>query len=365
MNSLTLEMPGPEWMLAASVAAVTLAVAILVKAGARWLLRNSAKTRSQVDDLLLALVQSTRVWLIALPALSGGTHASAMPVKAAGWLWTASTISFLAQVALWFATIVTFWLTHYERTRASDPAAATTFRLFRLAASVVIWTVTFVVALDTLGFDVRTLLTGLGIGGVAVALATQSILSDLFASLSIVIDKPFVVGDMIAVGDSQGTVESIGLKTTRVRSVGGEELIFANNELLKSRIRNLQRMVERRVLFTIGVVYKTDAATLEVIPDLLRRCATSQPRVRFDRAHLSLLGAVGYQFEVAYYVESCDYNVFMDTQQAVFFTIVKALSDAGVALAYPTQTLFVNQPVAAAEEARRSDVVTPAAAAVR
>jgi small-conductance mechanosensitive channel len=253
-------------------------------------------------------------------------------------------LSLIAQVALWSAAILDFFLRRYHRRRAEiDPAAVTTIRAFRFAAVFGVWCIAVLVALDNLGVDVTALITGLGIGGVAIALALQNILGDLFASLSIVLDKPFVVGDFIRAGDDLGTVEQIGLKTTRVRSLSGELLVFSNSDLLQSRIRNYKRMEERRILFRIGVVYQTTPSQLRRIPAMVREIIERQTAARFDRAHFAAFGDSSYDFEFVYYVASPDYNVYMDTQQAINLAIVDAFAADKIEFAYPTRTLYLER----------------------
>lgn len=196
--------------------------------------------------------------------------------------------------------------------------------------------------------EARDEVVGLGIGGIAVALALQNILGDLFASLSIVLDKPFVVGDFIVVDDLRGVIERVGIKTTRVRSLDGELLVFANGDLLKSRIRNFQRMQERRVLFTVGVTYQTPLEKLKQIPQWLRNVVEAQPRTRYDRAHFREYGDSAPVFEIVYYVLDRDYNVFMDVQQAVNLAIFERCAREGVDFAYPTRTLYLHGHAGAA-----------------
>jgi small-conductance mechanosensitive channel len=190
------------------------------------------------------------------------------------------------------------------------------------------------------------LIAGLGVGGIAVALAAQNILGDLFASLSIVVDKPFVVGDFIVIDDFLGTVDRIGLKTTRLRSLSGEQLIFSNADLLKSRIRNYRFMRERRIVFSFGVEYETPLPALETIPGTVREIIEAQERTRFDRAHFKSYGASALDFEVVYYVLVPEFNTYMDIQQAINFELFRRFADAGIGFAYPTQKLYVSrQPV--------------------
>jgi small-conductance mechanosensitive channel len=201
--------------------------------------------------------------------------------------------------------------------------------------------VVLLVALDNLGIDVTALVAGLGIGGVAVALSVQNILGDLFASLSIILDKPFVIGDFLIIDDYMGSVEYVGLKTTRVRSLSGEQLIFSNSDLLKSRIRNYGRMFERRVVFSIGVTYDTPREKLRRIPGIIQKAIEAEDKTRFDRSHFMKYGDYSLQFETVYYVLSADYNSYMDIQQAIYFAIHEAFEQEQIEFAYPTQTLFV------------------------
>ena len=196
-------------------------------------------------------------------------------------------------------------------------------------------------ALDNFGFNITTLVASLGIGGIAVALAVQNILGDLFASLSIALDKPFVNGDFVVIDDMMGTVKHIGLKTTRIQSLGGEELIFSNGDLLKSRIRNYKRMAERRIVFEIGVVFGTPAEKLRHINDIVRDVVGSHADARLDRTHFKKIGASSLDFEVVYYVLVPDYNRYMDVQQAINLQLIERLDAQGIDFAFPTQTLHI------------------------
>jgi small-conductance mechanosensitive channel len=205
------------------------------------------------------------------------------------------------------------------------------------------WVVVLLLGLDNLGIDVTALVAGLGVTGIAVALAVQNILGDLFASLSIVLDKPFVIGDFLAVGDMMGSVEYVGLKTTRLRSLSGEQLVFSNSDLLGSRIRNFGRMAERRALFTIGVTYQTPREKLERIPQMIREAVEAQPQTRFDRSHFARYGDSAITFETVYYVTVPEYPVYMDIQQAINLRIHEAFEREGIEFAYPTQTVFLTK----------------------
>jgi small-conductance mechanosensitive channel len=197
--------------------------------------------------------------------------------------------------------------------------------------------------LDNLGVNITALVAGLGVGGVAVALAVQTILSDLLSSLSIALDKPFVIGDFLMVGDMLGSVEYVGLKTTRLRSLSGEQLVFSNTDLLGSRIRNFGRMYERRVAFNLGVTYQTTREQIRKVPAIIREAIETQDRTRFDRSHFKEYGAYSLNFESVYYINGPDYNQYMDIQQAINLTIHEGFEREGIDFAYPTQTLVLQQ----------------------
>jgi len=184
---------------------------------------------------------------------------------------------------------------------------------------------------------------GLGVGGIAVALALQNILGDVFASMSILLDKPFVTGDFITVDELMGTVEHVGLKTTRLRSLSGEQLVFANSDLLKSRIRNYQRMEERRVAFAVRLAYPTPAEKLAAIPAIVREIIDAQELARFGRSHFKSFGTFSLDFENVYYVKSPDYDTYMDVQQAINLAICRRFQEEGIEFAHPAQTAIVDE----------------------
>ena len=208
--------------------------------------------------------------------------------------------------------------------------------------------------LQAWGVNVTALITGLGIGGIAIALAVQNILADLFASLSIIFDKPFLVGDYLRIDGFSGTVESIGLKSTQLRSVSGEQLVFSNSDLLKSRIRNYGRMEERRADFTFGIVYETDPTLVEQIPGWVQEIIESEDMTRFARCHFKTLGEWALEFETVYHMIVPDYGVFMDVQQRVNLALMRRLARAGVEFAYPTQLQYQAQLRQAADSGQGS-----------
>ncbi|MGE3107554.1 MAG: mechanosensitive ion channel family protein [Phycisphaerales bacterium] len=254
----------------------------------------------------------------------------------------------LAIQAVRLIPVVVDWALHRLAGTKKDEDLARSARgtiiSLRWVILLVLYTLLFLLALQNLGINVTAMIAGLGIGGIAVALAAQNILGDLFSSLSIALDKPFVVGDFIVVGNELGTVEHIGLKTTRVRSLSGEQLVFGNADLLSSRIRNYKRMNERRVVFAFGVTYSTAPDVLQQIPDMVKAFVLAQDACRFDRCHFHRFGASSLDFEVVYYINSPDYNTHMNALQAIHLSIAREFNQRGIEFAFPTQTLYISRP---------------------
>jgi small-conductance mechanosensitive channel len=243
----------------------------------------------------------------------------------------------LLQAAIWGDTGLRAWRDQY-RTRGDGERLASTAVLCFISR-LVLWAIVTLMVLDNFGINITTLVASLGVGGVAVALATQNILGDLFASLSIMLDKPFEVGDFIIVGEVLGAVEHIGLKTTRVRGLGGEQVVFSNGDLLRSRIHNHKRMQTRRVAFVLRVAYGTSEEQLCRIPRLIRDIITAKPNVDFERAHFMMWGEWSLDFEIVYHFRSPDYILHMDAQQDIFLEIYRRFEQEGIQFAHPTSII--------------------------
>jgi small-conductance mechanosensitive channel len=332
-----------KWLTAAVIAAVSLLILILLKRiGHRQILAYARKTETRLDDMIAALVLKTKPFFLAAAALYLGAQSLNLAPKAAGFIGKIAVAVLLLQGGMWATELLLFRVTPRKSGGPEgDAETATTLSVLHFLARIGIWATVLLLALDNFGVKITTLLAGLGVSGVALALATQNILGDLFASLSIVLDKPFIVGDFIVVDDYLGSVEKIGVKTTRLRSLSGEQLIFGNSDLLKSRIRNYKRMQERRVSFTLGVVYQTPADKLESVPALVREIIEGRPGTRFDRAHFKTYGPSSLDFEAVYWVLTPDYLTFMDTQQAINLAIFRRFAAEGIEFAYPTQTVYL------------------------
>lgn len=326
----------------AIVVGVFIALRLLIGQVIRRLSALASRSATDVDDLVVKLIDRTK-WLVFL-ALSvyAGSLALRLPADIESLISAIVVIALLIQLAIWASEFLTFWIDRkIEGLVDEDAAMATTLSALYFVGKLIIWTVVLLLALANLGVNITTLVAGLGVGGIAVALALQGVLTDLFASLSIVMDKPFVIGDFIIVGEYMGNIEHIGLKTTRVRSLSGEELIFSNNDMLNSRIRNYKSMQERRILFTIGVTYHTPAQKLERIPKMIREIVESQELARYDRSHFKSYGDFALLFETVYYVLTSDYTLYMDIQEQINLAIYRKFEEEGIEFAFPTQTLFL------------------------
>ncbi|MBI5814116.1 MAG: mechanosensitive ion channel family protein [Nitrospinae bacterium] len=211
------------------------------------------------------------------------------------------------------------------------------------AVKIVVWGLALIFLLNNLGFNVSALVAGLGVGGVALALASQAVLGDLFSYFVILFDKPFEVGDSITFGETSGVVEKVGVKTTRVRSVSGEEVVISNTALIGSRLSNFKRMERRRAFFRIGVTYQTGREKVARIPELIERIVKSEPKTTFERAHLAELGESAIVFETGFYVETPDYGEYMNVRQRVNLKIMEEFEKLGIQFAYPTRTVHVDR----------------------
>lgn len=344
-----------QWLIALGVGLATIAVVLSVmRLLVPRIARLARRTRTDWDDIAVAALTNTKGFFAAALGLLTATLTLSLPARVDRYALGLTVVAVLVQAGVWASTALRTWLDGYQRRQfETDRGAATTVAAIGFAVQVLIWSAVLLLSLDNLGVNVSALVAGLGIGGVAIALALQKILGDLFASLAIVLDRPFVLGDFLILDSYLGSVEHIGLKTTRLRSLSGEQLVFSNADLLSSRIRNYGRMRERRVVFTVGVTYQTTKAKLAEIPGLLRAAVLGQEKTRFDRAHFAGFGDFSLNFETVYYVLSADYNIYMDIQQAINLALVEAFEQRGIEFAYPTQTLYLarTEPVSQAEPA--------------
>lgn len=349
-----------RWLTAVAIfLALVVLLNIIKKVGIRRFEKFSERTSTRIDDLVTYALKNTKQFFILATSLIVATSSLKLPGDAGLILKRALILVVLLQVIFWGNAIITFF---FER-RVSQggvtaPVQSAAHSLIKLGLYFILYSLVLLTALDSMGINITALVAGLGVGGIAIALAVQSLLSDLFASLSIALDKPFVIGDFLDTGDHVGTVEKVGLKTTRIRSVTGEELIYPNANLLQSRLRNYKSFPRRRNLFTIGVTYDTPYEKLKAIPSLIKKAIGEKDNVTFDRSHLVKYGASSIDFETVYWVMNVDYNLFLDIQQEVMLNIYKIFSEQNIEFAFPTQTLYVKK-AELSEEAQQSRAELP------
>ena len=309
-----------------------------------------------------------RKWLHAQRELPVAIEVATLLITRTSWLFLWSIAVYLASIQLQFphavervisgAIILMFWFQtalwamaaarlaidrRAHRAGGPDPALAGSLDIIMFIVALVVWAMAFLLALDNLGIEIKPLLAGLGIGGIAVALAVQTVLGDLLASMSIALDKPFTIGDSLQVDDINGTVEHIGVKSTRVRSLSGEQVIISNADILKSRVRNNGRMRERRTAFSLNVTYGTPLEQLRAIPAAVREIVERQPQTRFDRCHLMSFADWALRYEVVFFMMVPDYAAYADTQQAINLAIVERFAAMGVEFAFPTRPFYVQE----------------------
>jgi small-conductance mechanosensitive channel len=334
-----------QWIIAVLVFSLFLPVfALIRKIVTNRLHRLFQKTKTELDDFITELLNQIKFFFYGVLGLYLASLTLTLPPKIQDIMSVLIIVALLIQGGIWGGSIIDFWITRFKKKRFDqDPASVTTITALAFVGRLILWTIVLLLMLENLGINVTGLVAGLGIGGIAIALAVQNVLGDLFASLSIVLDKPFVIGDFIIVDDFLGVVKHVGLKTTRIQSLSGEQLIFSNSDLLNSRIRNYKRMAERRVVFEVGVTYNTPFEKVKAIPEMLKQAVEAQQNVRFDRAHFKEYGDFSLNYEIVYYVLTPDYNAYMDTQQTINFHIFENFEQQGIDFAFPTQTLYLNK----------------------
>jgi small-conductance mechanosensitive channel len=335
------------WQLtvAAGVAVGTFFILLLIRRGLSSRYAKLAATpETELLELPLHIASRTTLLFLLVAALFIGTQWLTLTTAAARALKTVFTIATFWQIGIWTTIGVLGALERKRRTTlANDAAAASSIGVIGFVARATIWSFVLLLTLDNLGIEIKPLLAGLGIGGIAVALAAQNILGDLFASLSITLDRPFVIGDSLQVDDFNGTVEYIGVKSTRLRSLSGEQIIMPNANLLSSRVRNYSRLLQRRVVLNISVDQQTPVEMLQEIPGKIRQLIESHQPIRFDRSHFAKIGAASFDFEAVYFVLTNDYARHMDILQDINLRLVQWFGEHDIMLATPQRVYYVDQ----------------------
>jgi small-conductance mechanosensitive channel len=344
------------WSIAAGVAFLVGAMLVVVRAQVlRWLSARNKQGHLRRVGWALGIIEGTRPWFLITVAIFFGAQFVALPQKADRFVEHLTIVAVIVQGAFWASLAIRNWLARQVAAKQQiDAQAATTVGVLGFFAQLALWTLVVLLALENLGFNITTLLAGLGIGGVAMALAAQGVLGDIFASVTIALDKPFAIGDFITIDDIMGTVEHVGLKTTRLRSLSGEQIVLANSDLLKGRVRNFKRLSERRIEFSIGIAPDTPPEKLAQVPAIIRKAIEANPKTRFDRAHFKKVGEAALIFESAFYFGDPDYNRYMDVQQAINLDILRSLRQKGITLARPMPSTFVVNAAAPERGERKS-----------
>jgi small-conductance mechanosensitive channel len=299
------------------------------------------RTESTVDDFAVKIIERSILPLVYLASVYAGLGYLEFRPRVERILHVGILIAGTFFVLRLISGFIHFSLRRAIRHHENREAKEKQLRGILFIINVLVWIVAFVFLLDNLGYNITAVITGLGVGGIAIALASQVILGDLFSYFVIFFDRPFEIGDFIQVDDKSGTVEHIGIKTTRLRALSGEQLIFSNTNLTNSRVHNHKRMQTRRIQFSLGVVYQTPADKVKRIPDIVKQIIISMPDLTFDRGHFSGFGSFSLNFEFVYFVSSPDFNLYMDRQQNLYLAIFEAFEREGIEFAYPTQEVLV------------------------
>jgi small-conductance mechanosensitive channel len=330
--------PVGNWVLAAIAFLVTFTILPMVRgfitARRRKWIQGGHKLPTAIEVATMLVERTSKLFLLSVALYLAASQLN-LPPRIEHALSIVIILTFWFQVGLWAMAAVRFAINRRARRNGTDAALASSIDIIVFIAGITVWAMAFLLALDNLGVEIKPLLAGLGITGIAVALAVQTVLGDLLASLSIALDKPFVVGDSLQVDNLSGTVEHIGVKSTRIRSVDGEQLIISNADLLKSRIRNNGRMRERRSAFSINVSYDTPAEKLREIPPFVKSVIEAQKNTRFDRCHFLGYGDWGLRLDIVYFVTVSDYQTFADAQQAINLAILERFREREVKFAFP------------------------------
>lgn len=342
MDKINLSQHGPLF-LSLGVATISYVIFFLVsKFVHSCIVKYAERTETRIDDIIIGVINHTTQFFLVMTSLFIGLQFYPLTPKYDNWANKIYFVVFMWQFAIWGNHFIEKWLDRaVSRKIKRDPSAATSISLVKFISKALFLTFISLFTLHNLGIQITAMLAGLGVGGIAVALAVQNILGDLFSSLSIVLDKPFVVGDFIVLNDWQGTVEKIGLKTTRLRSLSGEQIIASNSDLLSSRIRNYKRMHERRVILNFTLSHETTKENILLAVHIVKESIERNPKLRFDRCHFTKITPTAFELEAVYWVTLPDHALHMDLQQKILIEILTSFRTSGIDMAYPTQNLNI------------------------
>jgi len=306
--------------------------------------KMAEKTKTEFDDVLIKIFREIKPPFYFFIALYFGIKVLEFPDIVSKVINILFLIIIVYEIIRAFEKIVDFGVKKYvEKADGKQVMSPSMVKALKIILKIILWAIGLILVLGNLGIDVTSLIAGLGIGGIAIAFALQNILEDIFSSFSIYVDKPFRVGDYIVVGKDSGTVEKIGLKTSRLRTLSGEELVVSNKELTNARVQNFRKMESRRDSFTLGIVYDTPSEKLEKVPQIIEEILSGFDNLEFVRCKFTEFGDSSLNFDVVYLVNSKDFDLFAEMKQKINFEIYKRFKRENIEFAYPTQTVFVNK----------------------
>jgi len=313
----------------------------------RYFTKWAEKTKTKLDDEILKNIKKPIYFFVILVGLFYALNNFTSLNQYSGELAVVFTLAEILLVTFIITRVVNVLFAWYADKRAKQNLSEHILFVLKKIINAVIFIIAFLIILDAAGFDITGAAVGLGVGGIAIAFALQNVLSDVFSAFTIYFDKPFEIGDFIVVGEYSGTVKKIGMKSTRVQLLQGEELVLSNRELTSASVRNFKKMRKRRIAFTFGVTYDTPLKKLQKIPDIIKKIIITSKKLpdvdKLDRVHFVEFGDFSLNFEVVYYMKTRDYEKYLDMQQAINFAIKEAFEKEGIEMAFPTQTIFLNK----------------------
>jgi small-conductance mechanosensitive channel len=302
---------------------------------------HSLKTVNTWDDVLIDSIERFGIPLLYISAIYTAFHYLQFNVQVRSIIRAGYLIVFTFFILRIVTSIFRRFVGSFANRSGNSEGKMEQANGLIIVVNILIWFIGLLFLFDNLGYDVTALLAGLGIGGIAIALAAQAILGDLFSYFVIFFDRPFEIGDFIIINDKSGTIEQIGIKTTRIRTLGGEQLICSNTDLTNARVHNYKRLERRRIVFQLGVIYQTTHHQLKSIPEMVKEIIDSEPEVDYERGHFSGFGDSSLNFEFVYHVLSTDFAFYMDKQEKIYLAIYQLFEQSNIEFAYPTQTLLL------------------------
>lgn len=334
-----------DWLIALGILLGTLiAVAIAGAALIRRLKKAALKTSTHYDDIVILAVEKFIFPLLYVGGIYAALSYLSFPKKADKVIHLLLLLLYTYFILRIITGVIQYMITTFLSRQEGGETKKKQARGFIIIAKVIVWVLGFVFVLDNMGFNVSAIIAGLGVGGIAIALAAQTVLSDLFSYLIIFFDRPFEIGDNIMFDKEQGTVEYIGVKSTRIRTLNGQLLICSNKDLTNARVNNFKSLSRRRILFKLSVVYQTPVEKVAALPEMIKNIVTKYEQVEYERGHFTTFAESSLDFEFVYYITVPEYKTYMDIQQEINLTILRTFAQEQIQFAHPTRTLYVTNP---------------------